>query len=249
MDLEAYLARIGYTGDRNPTLETLREMHRAHFLNVPFENLDISRGVRIEVDEAVNFEKIVMRRRGGFCLELNGTFARALRQMGFSVDVFGARVLSEGHLSHPLSHMTMAVHLDEDWIADVGFGGRIAGPLRITERGEQVFGIRRYIVENDGDHWFVTCMESGHDAATYTFVMRPREFEEFHEVCQWLQTSPDSRFTRGDVISLATPTGRATLAGSRLITFDGERHEREITAGEQAETLRDVFGVDLGPGS
>ncbi len=247
MDLHAYLDRIGYSGDVSPDLETLRAMHRAHFLRVPFENLDISRGVRIAVDEAVNFEKIVTRRRGGFCLELTGTFARALRQIGFRVDVIGARVLSEGHLSHPMSHMTLIVHLDEDWIADVGFGGRIIEPLRLNERGDQVFGSRCYVVENDGDHWFVTCMETGYDTMTYTFVMQPREFEEFHPVCDWLQTSPDSRFTQGDVISLATPAGRTTLARGRLITFDGvRREEKEVpSAEEQLAIISEQFGMNL----
>lgn len=246
MDLQAYLERIGYLGEVAPTLETLRGMHRAHFLNVPFENLDISRGVRIEVDEAVNFEKIVTRRRGGFCLELTGTFARALRQIGFRVDVIGARVLAEGHLSHPMSHMTLIVHLDEDWIADVGFGGRVIEPLRLMDGGEQVFGMRRYVVENDGDHWFVTCMEDGYDTLTYTFVMQPRNFDEFYPVCDWLQTSHDSRFTQGDVISLATETGRATLARGRYITFDGKaREEREVTDGEAAEITQARFGIDL----
>ncbi len=243
MDVDAYLARIGYTGDVSATLETLRGMHRAHFYNVPFENLDIARGVRIEVDEGVNFEKIVTHRRGGFCLELTGTFARALRQIGFQLDVIGARVFSEGKLSQPMSHMILIVHLDEPWIADVGFGGRVVEPLRLGERDNQVFGMRQYVVENDGDHWFVTCMEDGYDVMTYTFTMQPREFDEFHPVCEWLQTSPDSRFTTGDVISLATENGRTTLAHGRLITFNGEaREERDVTPGEAATIIRDHFG-------
>jgi N-hydroxyarylamine O-acetyltransferase len=244
MDLKRYLERIGYTGEPAPDLETLRAMHRAHFFNVPFENLDISRGVRIEVDEAVNYDKIVTRRRGGFCLELSGMFARALRQIGFDVDVIGARVFSDGHLSHPMSHMTLIVHLDEDWIADVGFGDRIIEPLRLAERSEQVFGMRRYIVENDGDHWFVTCTEDGHPSGTYTFVSEPREFSEFETVCNWLQTSPESHFTQGDIVSLASETGRATLARGRFITFDGvARMEREVSPEEEAAILTERFGI------
>ncbi|HXK34280.1 MAG TPA: arylamine N-acetyltransferase [Dehalococcoidia bacterium] len=248
MDLNAYLQRIGYRGEPVPTLETLRAMHRAHAFAVPFENLDISRGVRIEVDETVNFEKIVRRGRGGFCLELTGLFARALREIGFDVDVIGARVMTDGHLGHPMSHMTLIVHLDEDWIADVGFGGRIVEPLRLNDRGDQVFGLRRYVVENDGDHWFVTCAETGYASMTYLFIMQPREFDEFHEVCRWLQTSPESRFTQGDVISLATADGRNTLAGRRLITFDGKRREeRELSEAEAAAVCRERFGFDLPP--
>ncbi|MGE0598951.1 MAG: arylamine N-acetyltransferase [Dehalococcoidia bacterium] len=246
MDLDAYLRRIGYEGSREPTIETLRAMHRTHFYTVPFENLDISMGRRIEVDEAVNFTKIVGNRRGGFCLELTGTFARALRLMGYRVDVLGARVLGpNGQLSYPLSHMTLLVHLEEPWIVDVGFGGRIAGPLRLNDQSIQVIEGRSHAVASDGDHWLVTVGEPGGDSGTYLFKLQPREFDEFSEVCTWLQTSPDSRFTQGPIVSLATPTGRRTLAGGRLIvTENGSREESELTTESAKETvLREQFGI------
>jgi N-hydroxyarylamine O-acetyltransferase len=248
MDVPAYLQRIGYTGDTAPTLENLRAMHRAHFFNVPFENLDIKRGDRFTVvDEDVVFDKIVRRHRGGFCLELTGLFARMLREVGFTVDVLGARVFGAGFLSYPNSHMVSIIHLDEPWIADVGFGGRIIEPLRLNDRGEQVFGSRRYVVANDGDHYFVTCGENGNPPPmTYTFALQPREFSEFADVCGWLQTSPDSRFTKGDVVSLATPEGRLTLAESTFITTsETTREERELSADERTQVLRDHFGLQL----
>ena len=249
MDVKAYLERIGYAGDTAPTLENLRAMHRAHFYNVPFENLDIKRGVPIVVaEEEAIYDKIVSRRRGGFCLELTGLFARALRALGYKVDVFGARVFGAGLLSYPNSHMVSIVHLDEPWIADVGFGGRIIEPLRFNERGEQAFGQRRYVVANDGDHYFVTTDEAGNPPPmTYTFTLQPRAFTEFNEVCGWLQTSPDSRFTRGDVVSLATAEGRITFADGTLITTsEAGRDEREVKSGvERARVLSEHFGLRL----
>ena len=244
MDLSAYLARIGYDGPVTPTLETLRGMHRAHFFHVPFENLDIARGVEIAVDEEVNFEKIVRRRRGGFCLEVTGMFARALREIGFRVDVVGARVRTEGQLSAALSHMTLVVHLEEAWVADVGFGGRIIEPLRMAERGEQVSGLRAYVVANDGDHWFVTCREGAAAPGMYTFVHQPRAFEEFRGVCRWLQTSPDSRFTKGDVVTLPTADGRVTYSTGRLtIAAGATRTETPVAAEELDAVLRERFGI------
>ncbi len=247
MDIGAYLRRIGYDGDRRHTLDTLRAMHRAHFYSVPFENLDIRRGVRIEVDEGIVFDKVVGAGRGGFCLELTGLFAVALRQMGFRVDVIGARVMSEGRLGAPMSHMTLIVHLDERWIADVGFGGRVAEPLRLDERDEQRVGPRGYVVANDGDHWFVTCTEPASPPMTYVFAMQPREFDEFRPVCDWLQTSPQSRFTQGDIVSLDTPSGRLTFAEKRLIIAEnGSREERPIESpADEAAALTQYFGITL----
>lgn len=247
MDVDAYLARIGYDGPREPTIETLRGMQRAHFFSVPFENLDILAGVPVQVDERVNFEKIVGQHRGGYCLELNGTFARVLRQMGFRVDVLGARVFTGGFLSPPFSHMSTLVHLEEPWIADVGFGGLMIAPLRLHEAGVQDDGDRRYVVANDGDHWFVTSLEQGGPQMTYVFTLVPRDFSEFLPVNTWLQTSPDSRFTQGDVVSLGTETGRLTLAPGRLIITDGEaRTEQAVgSPGERAAVLRQHFGIEV----
>ncbi len=246
MDVPAYLSRIAYDGDTAPTIETLRAMHRAHAFTVPFENLDIRLGTMIEVDEGVNFDKIVRRRRGGFCLELTGMFGRALREMGFDVDVVGARVLMEGRLGEPLAHMVLIVHLEEDWIADVGFGGRVIEPLRLRATSDQMVGERRYNVDSDGDHWFVTCTEEANPPGMYTFTMQPRAFDEFYDVCGWLQASPHSRFTHGSIVSLPRPNGRATLAGGRLIIMrEGERTEREVSRDEEPAILEREFGITL----
>jgi N-hydroxyarylamine O-acetyltransferase len=258
LDVSAYLERIGYHGDTAPTLDNLRAMHRAHFYNVPFENLDIARKVPIVVDETINTEKIVRKGRGGFCLELTGTFARVLRALGYRVDVIGAQVeidntgaappdFNDVRLSEPLSHMIAIVHLEERWIADVGFGGRIIEPLRLDEREPQRFGMRTYVISTQGERYRVSCDEPGTPPGAYQFVLQPREFGEFNAVCRWLQTSPDSRFTHGDIVSLATPNGRVTFAEERLIVNEGgQRTERDITsAGEKTAILRDLFHITL----
>ena len=86
MNLQAYLHRINYRGEQTPTAATLCQLHRAHLLAAPFENLDIHLGRPIVLDQDALFDKIVRRRRGGFCYELNGLFALLLRELGFEVD-------------------------------------------------------------------------------------------------------------------------------------------------------------------
>lgn len=84
-DIKAYLNRIGYEGAVNPSSDTLRALHLAHVLTVPFENLDIHLGRSISIEPEALFRKIVLARRGGYCFELNGLFALLLEQLGFSV--------------------------------------------------------------------------------------------------------------------------------------------------------------------
>lgn len=250
MDLHAYLERIGYDGPVRADLETLEGMHRTHWRTVPFENLNIQRGVPIVLDRERNFEKIVERGRGGFCLELTGLFAWALREIGFEVDILGARALTpDGVLSEPLSHMALLVHLDEPWLADVGFGGTISQPLKLNDAGPQTDGPRSYRIANDGDHWLVTCTGntmSGAAQQQYLLTLQPREYGDFTAVCHWLQTSPASRFTTGDLVTLATEEGRATYSDGRLIVTSVEgREEREVAAEELPGLLREHFGIEL----
>src|SRR5215210_4499277 len=92
-DIEAYLRRIGYEGERTPTADTLCRLHRAHMFAVPFENLDIYERLPLTLDIDGLAHKIVKRRRGGFCYELNGLFAELLRTLDFRVTMLGAQVV------------------------------------------------------------------------------------------------------------------------------------------------------------
>src|SRR2546425_11964635 len=92
MDPRAYLERIGYSGSTRPTVNVLRRLHRRHLLSIPFENLDIHLHRPIILNEATLYDKIVKHRRGGFCYELNGSFASLLKKLGFDGSLLSARV-------------------------------------------------------------------------------------------------------------------------------------------------------------
>ena len=113
MNIQAYLDRIDYHGPREPTAATLRALHMAHLLAVPFENLNIGRGWPIVLDEDALFEKIVAGRRGGFCYELNGLFAALLRALGFEVTLLSAGVArAAGGFGPEFDHLTLLVTTD-----------------------------------------------------------------------------------------------------------------------------------------
>src|SRR5215213_9188134 len=110
MDVQAYLRRINYRGEFAPTAAALRELHRAHLLAVPFENLDIHLGRPIVLEQQALFDKIVTRWRGGFCYELNGLFALLLRDLGFNVTLLAAGVArADGSFGPEFDHLTLLV--------------------------------------------------------------------------------------------------------------------------------------------
>src|SRR5918911_3762110 len=152
MDVEAYLERIDYRGPLEPTAETLRRLHVAHLLAVPFENLSIHAGEPIVLEDGALFDKVVARRRGGFCYELNGLFAALLRELGFNVGMLSAAVARrEGGFGPEFDHMALLVTLEERWLADVGFGDSFVEPLLLDERGEQRQGPPAYRILPHGD--------------------------------------------------------------------------------------------------
>lgn len=249
--VQAYLDRIGYRGPVDPVLSTLAALQRAHMLSVPFENLDIHLGRPIRLSVERFFEKIVWDRRGGFCYELNGLFAALLGDLGFQVALLSARVVRpDGTVTPPFDHLTLSVGCpgrSERWLCDVGFGEGFLEPLPLVAGAERTQPSGHYRLEADGGDYVLlrrTDLE-GPLTPAYRFTTEPHELQAFAEMCEYQQTSPESHFTQQRVCSLATPEGRLTLTGTRLIvTRRGERSEVPIeddTAYRAA--LSDRFGI------
>src|SRR3989337_113684 len=114
MDPNTCLARIGAVRPLAPSAEALSSLQVAHGLHVPFEILDIVIGRSISLELPAIFDKIVSRRRGGFCYELNGLFAWLLRELGFDVTLLSARVAGgDGGFGPEFDHLILLVQLDE----------------------------------------------------------------------------------------------------------------------------------------
>jgi N-hydroxyarylamine O-acetyltransferase len=249
-EIRRYLERIGYEGGQEPGPETLRSLHRAHMLSVPFENLDIRFGRPIVLDESVFYEKIVVRRRGGFCYELNGAFCSLLRSLGFEVVMLSAGVARDkGGFGPEFDHMALLVTLEDDWLVDVGFGDSFVEPLLLNEARDQCQACGVFRIAADGESRVLFRSKGGEAAEPqYRFTLQSRELQEFQAMCRYHQSSPESSFTRGRVVTRATPEGRITLSGMRLVTtVSGRRSERELSGEpEFLEVLVSAFGLTLG---
>ncbi|HEX6731508.1 MAG TPA: arylamine N-acetyltransferase [Pyrinomonadaceae bacterium] len=249
MDTAAYLKRINYAGSLDPTTETLRQLQLAHLLSVPFENLSIHSGEPIILDDDALFNKIVVRRRGGFCYELNGLFAALLRALGFDVQMLSASVANaQGDWGPEFDHMTLVVTLQQRWLVDVGFGDSFIEPLALDERGQQVQRTRAYRIEDAGDRlMLLQSDQSDNWKPQYRFNLQPHVYGDYAEMCLYHQTSPQSHFPQRRISSLLTADGRITLSEGRLITTRGNtKEERDLKDGaEVAKVLREQFDIVL----
>ncbi len=247
MDIGAYLRRINYRGPQAPGEAALHALHIAHLEAVPFENLDIHLGRSIVLDEDALFDKIVNRRRGGFCYELNGLFSALLMGLGFRVTRLSAGVLrADGGFGPDFDHMTLLVDLDERWLADVGFGDSFRDPLRLDDPGEQGQEGRVYQIRHDGRQGTMLRLDdTSQGGKGYRFGLEPRSLGDYAGMCRYHQTSPESPFTRRRICSRLTPAGRITMSDYRLIvTEGGERREQTLTEDERQHALEQHFGFN-----
>lgn len=248
MNIQAYLERINYHGSLHPSAQTLRALQLAHLFTVPFENLSVHHKEAIVLQNEPLFDKIVTRRRGGFCYELNGLFAALLRALGFQVEMLSAGVTrANGGFGPEFDHLMLMVSLDERWLVDVGFGDGFREPLRLDDRAVQPQYARAYQLLADGQRLILMEQKENEQwKAQYRFGLQPYQWLDYENMCHYHQMSSDSSFTKGRLCTRATPEGRITLRKMCLITttLDGQRQEREVANEDEYDMwLAKHFGI------
>ncbi|KAL4891926.1 hypothetical protein BDV59DRAFT_203186 [Aspergillus ambiguus] len=146
--LELYLQRIQYADDatgavssrlerlqnsvKQDPLAALTELQRRHLGAIPWGNsaLHYSNHHTISTHPSCVFEKLVVRRLDGYCMENTNLLYVVLRTLGYQVYPTGGRVscalasgnpADEGYVS--LSHMVLIVTITgQKYMVDVGFG-------------------------------------------------------------------------------------------------------------------------------
>ncbi|MFB9685791.1 arylamine N-acetyltransferase family protein [Amycolatopsis plumensis] len=246
MDIDAYLARLGVARPAAPDLATLRHLQERHLAAVPFENLSSHLGEPVVLEEDALFAKIVGRRRGGFCYELNGLFAALLRSLGYEASLHAAQVFrADGTLGPPLDHAAIVVSSDSgEWLVDVGFGRFSRHPLQLSAVDAQRDPDGEFLIL-DAPHGDVDVLLDG--KPQYRLERRPRPLADFIPMAWWQTTSPESHFTQSLTCSRPTAQGRVTLSGAKLIeTVDGVRNEVLLPSPEAIRlAYRVYFGMTM----
>jgi N-hydroxyarylamine O-acetyltransferase len=249
LELSAYLHRIQFDGSVRPDIATLRAIHRAHQYAIPFENLDVQLRRPVALDPEANYHKIVRRRRGGWCYEMNGVMGWALKQMGFEVMRMSAGVMrvraGDGQLGN---HLCLLVSLDQPYLVDVGFGGSLAEPLplRATEREDRPY--RLELSEQGDGYWrFAEIAHGDGDPFSFDFRAAPADEGLLARKCQFLQTDPASPFTQNLVVQRRTADTHLSLRGRVLTVIHATRVDKKLlnSADELVATLRDSFDLDI----
>jgi N-hydroxyarylamine O-acetyltransferase len=248
--LDSYFGRINYKGSTEASEDTLRDIHTAHTLNVPFENLDVFYRRPILLDKASLYTKIVEERRGGYCFEMNGIFSLVLQEMGFKVTNLLARVTIDGIHYTTKTHQAILVEIGGNkWLADVGFGNDgIIAPLMLEEDLEQKQFAHTYRLITNPTLDYVLQKKTGEKYnSLYAFTLDECGPEDFLMSNHYTATFPESFFLTMRMCTMPTKDGRITLTDNHFKVVKNDdvldtpiAHDYEFNA-----LLKEHFGLDL----
>ncbi|MDB5555261.1 MAG: arylamine N-acetyltransferase [Rhizobium sp.] len=252
MDLDAYFERIGYSGPREPTREVLANLIAHQAASIPFEAIDVLLGRGIDIAPDAIFEKLVRRKRGGYCFEQNGLLRQALVALGFEVEPFIARILWMRPADAPPlapTHMALRVRIHgRDYLADTGFGnGTPTAPLLFDTAGPQPTPLETFRLVPTGEG-HVLQMQLGEEwAPVYQAFSRDVHDDEFQEANNFTSTHPESRFRHDLMLARATRDRRYLLLGNRMTVRPSGNEAKLSIYRTPAELRRAVEAVFLLP--
>lgn len=248
MNTTSYLKRMGIEAVTAVDEGLLKRLHRQHVRSIPFENLDIAWRKPISLDPEAIFTKVMDRKRGGFCYELNSLFCRLLQKLGFRSHLISCSIMTEESSFSPLfDHMAIIVDMEDRWLLDVGYGDLFIEPLLLTNPNPQKDQFKTYQLMKRNEEYVLSESKNGVNfQPRYTFNTEARKLADFEEQCYWKQYSPDSYFVKNRICTLPHPKGRTTLFNDKLIRRrDRKREETVIDHPAHYDLmLKRYFGID-----
>jgi N-hydroxyarylamine O-acetyltransferase len=253
IDIDRYLARIGYRGAPRPNLDTLRALTELHPAAIPFEAIDVFLRRPVDLNPGAIQAKLIDGGRGGYCFEQNGLLKHVLTALGFTVEGLIARVFwmrPDDAPPLPLTHMALRVTIDDErWLADVGFGSCVAGaPLRFDATGaQQPTRHETFRLTLRGAWTLVEAQLPGGWCPLYMLSPEPALDSDYIAANWYTSTHPESGFRQELRVALTNPQRRTTLLNNRLSIrhAQGAVERRFLSAAELADTLVSTFGLRL----
>ncbi|MBN8831046.1 MAG: arylamine N-acetyltransferase, partial [Sphingomonadales bacterium] len=265
--LAAYLRHLRLDAPPEPTSEGLARVQAAHRETIGFANFELLLGAPVRIDSEAAFDKLIARRRGGFCFEQNRLYSDMLTALDMPNRALLARVrlgLAPDDIP-PRTHVLLLVELEGGlWIADAGFGGSFVPPMplvdgttahtgdgaahRLTRIGASGDLMGQWLLERAGPPTATDGRAAQHLdwQPQYTFDLAPVAQADLDQGSHWAATRPYTRFTTLHIASIALPDGFASLLDTSLSLYRGSATEKRelVTPQDYLAALGDLFGFD-----
>jgi arylamine N-acetyltransferase len=255
LDLTGYFERISYGGAVEPTQDVLQDLMTAHTQAIPFENLDPVMGVPVDdLSPDALIDKLVHRRRGGYCYEQNGLMGYVLAEVGFRVRRLAGRVIwmLPPDTSPPAqTHTVLAVTFpgsQGSYLVDVGFGGQtLTSPIRFEIGNAQPTRHEPYRLQDHGNGLVLQAQVRGEWQSLYEFTTETRPQIDLKVGSWYVSTNPASHFVTGLMVALVSDDARLNLSGRNLAIHRDAGTEKIVLddAAAVVDALRDRFGINI----
>lgn len=250
-DRELYLKRLQVEASGNLNVEYLDRLILAHQSRIPFENLDIFElGKCIDLSTQGLFDKVILKKRGGYCFELNALFDRLLSELGYQVYPCLSRILRGKDFIPPALHRGILVLVQgQTWFCDVGYGGPMPGGALLVEDGyektccNQTFGIE----QSDEYWWTVVYLSGGRQEKILQFTLMPQGPVDFLASNEYCSRNENSVFLQQRMVNLRTADGSMSIVNDIFSQISNQqRTEKKIQSPKELNhILKDYFGIKL----
>ena len=250
INLENYAKRIGFPGVFKPDFLTLATIQEFHTCNIPFENLDVVRDLPIHIEPKKLEEKMINKRRGGYCFEQNGLLLEVLTQIGFEARPMEARVRigNPRDFLPPRTHLFVMVEFEGvSWIIDAGVGGMsLTSPIKfeLDIVQETLHEPRRITFEQDVYFHQINLGERWEDVYEFSGQEMPEIDREVSN--WWVSTCAKAKFKQNMFLALGRPNRERYGFLNGVFTHrKGADILREITVTSDEELLN-VLSTEFG---
>lgn len=242
-DIDAYFARIGWSGTVAADRTTLNAIAAHHTAAIPFENLDPYLDRPVDLAPAVLAAKLIHSGRGGYCFEQNGLLRLVLEAIGFAVTPLSGRVVwnMDPETVTARTHMVLRVDLAEGPVLiDCGFGSAVpTAVLDLIPDIEQATPHEPFRFVRIGEEWRTQIRIGGEWRATYRFDLTPQREIDYIVANWYTSTHPNSHFRHGLTLARALPGRRISLRGTEFAihALGGASERRAIADPEEVAAI------------
>ncbi|MDC7288061.1 arylamine N-acetyltransferase [Blautia schinkii] len=251
-DVDAYLERIHCKCPEALTKESLDHLVFSHQCSVPFENLDVwlfKKDISLDIHEV--FEKIVLRRRGGYCFELNALFTALLNGLGFHAYSCMCRITRNKDYVPLVLHRGIIVEIgDKKYFCDVGYGGPMPPASVLVEDGAELHtkGEHYYMYRAEPPWWTVKRRRSsGEMESMLQFYTMPQEPVNYIPMNEYCSRSEKSVFCQKLYVNRRTEDGNASIMGNHFTQVRQGQviQDRDFEEAELPGLLKEYFDIEL----
>lgn len=229
------------------TLEDITKLIKAHLRTLAFSSLKVLLKEEISLDLESIYKNVVVQKRGAYCFEHNKLIYEALKELGFDVEYYLARVINNSSNITPQTHrFTLLTYEGERYLIDAGVGFRTPSvPVKIGGTSISHLGVEYKVLEFEDKTYSMQLMQNGKPFYVTKFDLNRCYEPDFEMGHFYAHKSPVAVFVNNLVISLIHDNVINSLVNSRYLKiYEDETIEVQITSSKHlAQLLKNDFNV------